>query len=214
MLVPLNPVGAVPLHYAPLEDQPGLHRVLANTELSESGILRFANQYGPLGFNRHEVAVTDLMNVHGRLSLDADSFEDRKSEIVGLRDAIAEWDDSRKKASEITNLETVRAALAPRLELLKAVALVNDGGTGFRIGVKPPNLGAAVWLQFVRETEGSFDLLQCPECGRWFKCFPEQIKTPRVFCSQACRSKVYRRRQEEARALGGKGITIEHIARA
>ena len=212
MLIPINPVGSAVRRYNPLENEPGLHRQLAHTELSERGILEFANQYGLLSLDNQKVDVTDVMNVDGRLIVDANCIADWKAEIVALRDAIAEWDDTKKNVSAKIS-DHVNALIKPRLELLKAVLLPSSEGTGVRIGLRPTNLASAAWLQFARETEGSFEIAQCPECQRWFEYFPQQIKTPRIFCSQSCRSKAYRKRQIRALLMLKEGHPIDEVAR-
>jgi hypothetical protein len=209
LLIPNDPVTSVQCSYKPLEDEHGLHRLFAATEATESGIMQFANQYGRLELKRQDVNVTGLLNLNVLVAFPADSFQDWKTEIVDLQGAIAEWDASKKTRSA-TSLERISAAMNKRLDLI-TIPVPSQDGTRLRMSLKPKNLCSAIWLQFARETEGIFDLLRCRKCGKWFKYFPQQIKTPRRFCSQACRSKAYRGRPEEARALFAKGLTLAQI---
>jgi hypothetical protein len=79
--------------------------------------------------------------------------------------------------------------------------------------IVPDGLIGAMWLQFARAVERDARFRKCPECGTWFEVAPGRGRTDKQFCSNACRTKAYRKRQAEAARLHGEGRSIEDIAR-
>jgi hypothetical protein len=80
--------------------------------------------------------------------------------------------------------------------------------------IVPEGLIGALWLQFARAVERDARFRQCAECTTWFEVSPGRGRTDKQFCSTACRTKAYRKRQAEAARLHAEGQSIEEIARA
>jgi hypothetical protein len=76
----------------------------------------------------------------------------------------------------------------------------------------PDGLIGALWLQLSRAVERDARFRQCLECETWFEFAPGRGRTDKQFCSTACRTKAYRRRQAEAARLHAEGQSIEEIA--
>ena len=79
--------------------------------------------------------------------------------------------------------------------------------------IVPEGLIGALWLQFARAVERDARFRQCLECTTWFEVAPGRGRTDKQFCSNACRTKAYRKRQAEAARLHGEGRSLEDIAR-
>ena len=79
--------------------------------------------------------------------------------------------------------------------------------------IVPEGLIGALWLQFARAVERDARFRQCAECTTWFEVAPGRGRTDKQFCSNACRTKAYRKRQAEAVRLHGEGRSLEDIAR-
>jgi hypothetical protein len=79
--------------------------------------------------------------------------------------------------------------------------------------IVPDGLIGALWLQFARAVERDARFRECPECGTWFEVAPGRGRTDKQFCSNACRTKAYRKRQAEAARLHREGRSLEDIAR-
>ncbi len=79
--------------------------------------------------------------------------------------------------------------------------------------IVPDSLIGAMWLQFARAVDGNKTYRRCAECRTWFAISPETARVTRTYCSNACRSKAYRKRQSEAERLHIEGVSIEDIAR-
>jgi hypothetical protein len=79
--------------------------------------------------------------------------------------------------------------------------------------IVPEGLIGALWLQFARAVERDARFRQCAECTTWFEVSPGRGRTDKQFCSTACRTKAYRKRQAEAARLHGQGRSVEDIAR-
>ncbi len=212
ILIPANPFESGGRRSHPL-DRDGFHRRMAAVETSENDILNFANQYGTLGLYRQDVDLTRLLDLSIIAFFPADSLLDWQTEIGDLRQGVALWDAAKKIEGDVpAKLDRIATMIRSRLDNLQGVPVRRSNGFGLRMRLGPRSLCAAAWLQFEQETEGFFHLLQCPECGGWFKFYPEQAKTPRIFCSQACRSKAYRKRQQQARSMHGEGVPVAEVA--
>jgi hypothetical protein len=73
-------------------------------------------------------------------------------------------------------------------------------------------LPTAVWLQFAEAVSEDLTYSPCRECGTWFEVAPGLARSHRRYCSEGCRSKSYRERQDRARQLFTSGQTFEQIA--
>lgn len=76
----------------------------------------------------------------------------------------------------------------------------------------PDNLAGAIWIQFAQAITENRDYRRCRQCDSWFEIDHYKARTNRYFCSNACRSKAYRERQQEARDMAAAGINIKDIA--
>jgi hypothetical protein len=73
-------------------------------------------------------------------------------------------------------------------------------------------LSAALWLQLADAVSLGRTFSRCRECGRWLEVAPDAARSHRRFCSNSCRSKAYRQRQDRARQLHAEHKGIEEIA--
>lgn len=78
--------------------------------------------------------------------------------------------------------------------------------------VAPRNLLEGIWLQFADVVHNKKPIRQCDQCEKWFDPTAGRGRKDRIFCSNACRSKAYRERQEQARNLHAEGKPLEDIA--
>lgn len=83
---------------------------------------------------------------------------------------------------------------------------------GFPIRFSAKALLDGLWYQFAFSVAGNYDYRSCDECGMWYQIVPEIARTNRKYCSNACRSRAYRKRQAEAVMLHKQGYPIEEIA--
>jgi hypothetical protein len=65
-----------------------------------------------------------------------------------------------------------------------------------RIMITPPNLLAAMWLQFAQAVTGSYQLKRCPGCGKYFQAGRGGRRSDAETCSNTCR-------QRKARLIKG-----------
>jgi hypothetical protein len=79
--------------------------------------------------------------------------------------------------------------------------------------VIPRSFSAFLWLQFGRAVAEGKEYSRCLTCRTYFEHSAETARTNRLFCSNACRSKNYRERQEKARRLQAAGMSLSEIAR-
>lgn len=69
-----------------------------------------------------------------------------------------------------------------------------------------------LWAQFAEAIVSKRNFRKCKTCRAWFELLPGLARTNRLFCSEGCRSKLYRARQEDARRLHGEGKSVKEIA--
>jgi hypothetical protein len=77
----------------------------------------------------------------------------------------------------------------------------------------PRSLLQAMWLQFAEAVSGGKKHHQCRGCLRWFEITPRGMRSTRFHCSDACRVRAHRRRQDLARRLRAEGNSWSEIAR-
>jgi hypothetical protein len=74
--------------------------------------------------------------------------------------------------------------------------LWDDAWTGLSILPIPRDLIDCLWVQFALAVASDARFRRCQQCKRWF---PEDGRSDRVFCSDACRAKAYRLRKTQPR---------------
>jgi hypothetical protein len=80
--------------------------------------------------------------------------------------------------------------------------------------IVPNNLLGAMWLQFAHTIAGNKKHRPCKECGKWIEISSEEDgrSARRMFCSDPCKFRDYRRRKERAQLLKAEGKPIKVIA--
>jgi len=87
-----------------------------------------------------------------------------------------------------------------------------DSTNKLTLYIVPNSLIGALWLQFAQAIDGNKEFRRCEECRTWFELSPETARTSKLYCSNACRSRAYRKRQAEARRLYEQGKSVKEIA--
>jgi hypothetical protein len=77
----------------------------------------------------------------------------------------------------------------------------------------PKSFLSALWLQFARAATENKSFRSCIQCGTAFEISPETGRTNRKFCSNACRSRYYRDRQDRAIQMAESGKSVRQIAK-
>jgi hypothetical protein len=78
---------------------------------------------------------------------------------------------------------------------------------------QPQSLLGALWLQVAESINTGKRYRVCKTCDEWFELPLRGSRISREYCSDACRSKAYRGRQERAQALAAEGVEPKQIAR-
>jgi hypothetical protein len=110
--------------------------------------------------------------------------------------------------------QDVNSHLAPFGNPPVAMQLVWSAGEG-RLSLHPipQTLRGRLWLQCARAVAENHQFRQCTACSSWFRLDPHVARTSRYYCTDACRSRAYRGRQEQARRMHAEGKSIADIAR-
>jgi hypothetical protein len=90
----------------------------------------------------------------------------------------------------------------------------NESAT-LRIGLQtwPETLHQALWLQAAAWITEGKPFKQCQQCQRWFPVAHKAPLTRVGFCSDACRVRAYREKQDLARQKAAAGRALDEIAR-
>ncbi len=101
-------------------------------------------------------------------------------------------------------LSSCALALIPRNEEVRTIrrqgAHTNPGKVrldGFSLALCPKDLLQALWLQFALAVEARLQYEKCnlPGCDNWFESGTDTSHSNKRYCSDACRSKAWRRRK-------------------
>lgn len=106
-------------------------------------------------------------------------------------------DDSRNlvEYARVMLSALVNAHLTGRIETM----LLVDPKTKRPVLFTMPNsLIGALWLQLAQSIDGHKHFRQCENCRSWFELAPDKARADKEYCSQACRSRAYRRRRRNA----------------
>jgi len=81
-------------------------------------------------------------------------------------------------------------------------------------GFQPTNLLAGLWLQLAQAVCADVDYSKCSDCDNWFDTSRglQGKRSDARYCSNACRSRAYRKRKEQARRCAAEGVSVEEIA--
>jgi hypothetical protein len=110
-------------------------------------------------------------------------------------------------------LQQVQSVINHRLRGRISVRLLWQPQTGKRtLYVVPTGLIGGLWLQFAQAVEQDLHYRRCSICGTWFEIAPGSGRSDKQFCSNACRTRAYRQRQEDALRLHHAGRSVEQIA--
>lgn len=101
--------------------------------------------------------------------------------------------------------ENLKGQASPRL-------LWNRDHRQLGLRIVPGSLAGALWLQFAHAIERDSDFRRCSECGIWFELSVHSGRSDKVYCSNACRSRAYRKRQATAVSLHAEGHSESEIA--
>ena len=227
--------------YEPLRTEPALFRKFAELyEAGESRILDFANRYGGLshepefygswsqsaGLMDSNLGYWDRYRDGGWN--EADDL-DHTFRTYFLNEIFSDENAKEREQVGMPPLPDRDHLTLPQAALLTVQSAINhelgiDGATPRlmyeqgpdRLGLRivPKSLHAALWLQFASAVDGERDYRRCRSCRQWFQITYDNTgrRRTRVYCSNACRSRGYRGRIEEARELFVAGTSLVDIS--
>jgi hypothetical protein len=82
------------------------------------------------------------------------------------------------------------------------------------LGVQPVSLLGALWLQVASAVSFAKQFQTCGECGSAFEVSRQVARKSKRYCSDACRIRNFRARQERARQMKAQHRPVKEIARA
>lgn len=114
-------------------------------------------------------------------------YEIRGLEVHQPRDTVVDF-------ARVMLAAVIDAHLSGRIETM---LLQNPRTNGLVLYTMPNSLIGALWLQLAESIDGHKEFRQCESCRNWFELAPDKARADKLYCSQACRSRAYRRRSRE-----------------
>jgi hypothetical protein len=220
--------------YEPLKECTGLFRTFADLSTDAAAMLDFANRYGPLGgrwddllsWKEAIVQMNFVVTVWEALATEnwtrLRSFLSKIPAEMMFRPKI---DAKRASDGELVNAcvyllyhEVASRTFAwifgdlPHLPTMP-VTLWHSQAKRLVLKLSPPSLLHAMYLQLANAIRGNKRYQQCEACGRWFELAPGLNRSDRQTCSDSCRVKLYRIRQQRAKELHSKRWSLKRISK-
>ena len=222
------------LRTEPLAGHTAVFREFSELTTKMADIVRFANTFGNLGVQFDVLGrLGDGEPPEPPAEIDGDAQREAWSRVTAPReyrdaDTLARWvSEIRQMRSQVAMWDNVRRGGGSELDKKELLAAINTGLHETRVGAAlaptkkkgelavhlvPPNLLGAMWAQFAWAVAGDKEVRRCATCGKWFVLDPDTARTSRLYCTEACRSRQYRRKKTEARELAASGESVAAIA--
>lgn len=206
--------------YLPFE-HPELFREFAGLDRTPEGVLEFASKFGHLGtrfadpdepLEPGEDVETpqQLREWRRQVYLDRciwDPLEHWDLAIETMHNCVEAWEQIRDKVTKSSDTHDFLSGINE--EIVKHLVEVQiepaqRSPSGFCLTYVPRNLLGAMWVQFAQAIIENKDFRKCRNCEHWFSIAHGENRKSRIYCSDACKSKAYRLRQEQAQKNGGR----------
>ena len=202
--------GATKIRYRPFREATGLFKEFSETPTTRSGIIAFAERYGPLGqwLDYRDGAKPAKGEPRHR----ADGVSGWVDEIRDVGNTLRLWTqsfaDAQDNARKIVNGK-LRELVAPQLEWTRS-------GASLQLSYAPRNLLGVIWTQVALSLSYEAEYPRCQHCSRPFEVAkgPETgQRSDSIFCSNKCKSADYRARKNQALQLANEKVPLKRIAR-
>ncbi len=203
--------------YDPFRQHPTMFLEFAALGDDADSILGFAEKYGELLVDNKSFVLTNRVGLTNRESDKIspqdyayfNSLDEWIGSIRGVANAVELW--KQVEAGEVVSSEldeTIEARLAGG-PFIRANRIAGQ----LVLQVEVNTLIHAIWAQFASAVAGKKQYRECDTCRKPFELTPEITRSDRLFCSDACRSKSYRRRKSAAAKMHSEGRKLREIAR-
>ena len=210
------------------EPKEGLFLEFARTATNRRGILAFAARYGHLGEGDDELrgclepTCSDessdsekLASIVFKRATVPQEFQGWVAHIKKMRKAVRLWERFRGEPSRAESRQQLQAAVHEQICDMRVGIRFEISGPPrpqAAIRIVPTTLIGAMWLQLAESIAGNKMHRSCVSCGWWFEIGPSTARKSKFYCSEACRSRAYRGRKEEALRLAAQGKEPKEIA--
>jgi hypothetical protein len=178
----INPLGNKTEGIDPIATLPSPYLEFANTDCSSEGVLKFATQYGLLKKNEGPETL-DMWCYHIRV----------------MHHAIMMWkhvqDDKPTSFAKIYKDHCPYSDEGLKYSLAPVPSDTSKQPNELHLVLEPINLLAALWFQFAGAIDGATSFSPCQECSAWIDTVPGSNRPDKIYCSDACRMRAYRKRK-------------------
>ena len=176
-----------------------------------AAILAFAAEHGLLGLQQQH-QTRKFRNKSGSTRYHS---ADGESHLAWARE-ICYMQEGLRLSERWTPFERVRRLkwlFDRHLQDVRARVSFNRDGDS-RLAIEPLTLISAMWLQLALTVTGGKRFITCKFCGRLFEIStdPSGFRSHREFCTDACKTKDYRRRKRTAMKLAEGGASVAAMA--
>jgi hypothetical protein len=168
------------------EETPTVFLDFANTTPTLEGAKALADRFGPLEGPRHPEFVDNWYRA-----------------IREMRQGVRAWEKAKSTGnfSRIIELIAIQNRHFLRVDyrggINACIQLRKDRGQT-RLCICPGTLSAALWAQLALAIDGNQNVRTCAECSNWFPLEAGTGRSDKVYCSNACRMRAYRKRMGKA----------------
>lgn len=226
----------------PLELDPAIHRNFASLGPNDELLREFASSFGLLHGGLEVQIEIPGGEVSKRLIVSiGEPVEIWTTEVDDIRESIRLWDWMQNR--DLADLEEyfgsqtrefpthIQAALQSGDYFRPAMFLIaerinkrlagetdacfdgDDNNVPEEFVLILNSLRAGLWFMLALEIHDDKKYKSCAACGKWYEIKTGSRRASRVYCSNACRTKTYRGRQDQAKRLYENGTSIGDIAR-
>lgn len=185
------PVGTESIKIQPLTESPGMFMEFAEVSSSKNKITKlrnFLSKYGTL-----DNYPTKEMNT-GKYIIDENTnLWIYSSEI--MHKMVCAWKNGNSRSlikmwdrHMVDVFDMFKPSAAPQFEL-------GVEGTPV-LRFSPVNLSSALFLQFAHSVSGNKNFRACEACSNWIEVTPGAGRPEKLYCSDACRMRAYRKRKK------------------
>jgi hypothetical protein len=204
------PVNRIRRHrrYAPLRTHTALFRTFVDLDPSPESIVNFADRFGLLTDPDKGEPLATWRSAIADMRPAVESWETNliSAPHQGMGKPVVDESGKALGTFQVTSavfggrghrdnvLFELGCLIGQKISNVRPVFNYDELLDGFRLRFMPSNLLEAMWLQFGQAVESNKSFRKCRGCGTWFELSPKTARTDKVFCTEACKAKAYRRR--------------------
>jgi hypothetical protein len=195
--------------YAPLRN-PALFRIFVDVSGDPDSVVDFANRFGLLTDAEKGESLTTWKRAIAEFRIAVECWErgafpsDGQKGMAVIRRpcepgfAMIIGPGISSSLSDCELVDVMASLISEKISNVRPVFISHTWddplADSLKLLLMPNNLLEAMWLQFGQAVESNKSFRQCRQCDDWFELSPKVARSDKIFCTDACKAKAYRRR--------------------